>query len=403
MNKRFAVILFLVCLMVPFVVTFESAKAASHTIIVPDNYRSITAAISNAANGDVIYVKKGVYNESTLDINKALTIRGEDVRNTIVNLNPPVVVYKYDFPGLQNRESSVPSVGIKMSADNVKISGFTILSTGGIYGYGDGIEITSNIISAGMSNFPINNTVTIDWLATSSLTGSNMTIARNTLTGNFWRINGARLTLAENMINASFNGVEVSSGYCNISGNNVIGDLSVVGSYGTITHNSYDILSLGTGDSNTISQNSGDLSLGISGGSCAYNIVSGNLMMGNSYSGIWLNSFCRNNIFYGNYIANHGYTPYESDHYSGSGIAFGGASTTAVDNTFYNNVFTNNSRNFEFYNEPSSPGNSWDNGTYGNYWSDYNGTDKNNDGIGDKGYMLESLNWDNHPLTGRAL
>ena len=25
----------------------------------------------------------------------------------------------------------------------------------------------------------------------------------------------------------------------------------------------------------------------------------------------------------------------------------------------------------------------WDNGTIGNYWGDYNGTDNNNDGIGD--------------------
>ena len=42
--------------------------------------------------------------------------------------------------------------------------------------------------------------------------------------------------------------------------------------------------------------------------------------------------------------------------------------------------------------------NSWDNGTFGNYWSDYNGTDSNGDGIGDIPYYINDGNIDNHPL-----
>lgn len=40
----------------------------------------------------------------------------------------------------------------------------------------------------------------------------------------------------------------------------------------------------------------------------------------------------------------------------------------------------------------------WDNGKVGNYWSNYNGTDQNHDGIGDIPYVIDVLNQDNYPL-----
>jgi hypothetical protein len=42
--------------------------------------------------------------------------------------------------------------------------------------------------------------------------------------------------------------------------------------------------------------------------------------------------------------------------------------------------------------------NIWDNGTTGNYWSDYVGQDVNNDGIGDSPYIINENNQDNYPL-----
>jgi hypothetical protein len=41
----------------------------------------------------------------------------------------------------------------------------------------------------------------------------------------------------------------------------------------------------------------------------------------------------------------------------------------------------------------------WDDGKKGNFWSDYNGTDSNGDGIGDTPYVIDALNLDRYPLV----
>ena len=74
-------------------------------------------------------------------------------------------------------------------------------------------------------------------------------------------------------------------------------------------------------------------------------------------------------------------------------------------NKFYHNNFLNQ-RNvdivgfFGFQHEIPVPANIWDNGypSGGNYWSDYSGTDANDDGIGDRPYVIFENNQDNYPL-----
>ena len=47
-------------------------------------------------------------------------------------------------------------------------------------------------------------------------------------------------------------------------------------------------------------------------------------------------------------------------------------------------------------------GNCFDNGTKGNYWSSYNGTDANLDGVGDTPYIIDDYNQDNYPLMNQV-
>ncbi len=51
----------------------------------------------------------------------------------------------------------------------------------------------------------------------------------------------------------------------------------------------------------------------------------------------------------------------------------------------------------------SEPIHSWDDGKEGNYWSDYNGTDADGDGIGDSPYVFDVQNQDRFPLMRNPL
>jgi hypothetical protein len=63
-------------------------------------------------------------------------------------------------------------------------------------------------------------------------------------------------------------------------------------------------------------------------------------------------------------------------------------------NTIYQNNFIDNPGNAY-----DTTGNMWDNGTVGNYWSDYTGSDSNGDGIGDTPYMIPgNISMDQFPL-----
>jgi len=70
---------------------------------------------------------------------------------------------------------------------------------------------------------------------------------------------------------------------------------------------------------------------------------------------------------------------------------------SAYDNKFYHNNFIQNRPQVELY-DPSSC--IWDNGLEGNYWSDYDGIDSNQDGIGDTSHILNADNTDHFPLMG---
>lgn len=77
---------------------------------------------------------------------------------------------------------------------------------------------------------------------------------------------------------------------------------------------------------------------------------------------------------------------------------------SSCNNTVYGNSFINNTQPVfdNVWNNPWLPQllsvNFWNNSTTGNYWSSYNGTDNDGDGIGDSPFALYENNQDNYPL-----
>ena len=130
MSKRLTLLLLLVCLIIPSAVTFQPAQAAPLTIIVPDNYPTIQAAINHASSGDTIFVKKGTY-EECVSVNKSLSLIGEDKTKTTIKgdwaLGGTVVLLDHD-------DVTVSGFTIQSNADNThgtSIRGVHLLNAGG--------------------------------------------------------------------------------------------------------------------------------------------------------------------------------------------------------------------------------------------------------------------------------
>jgi len=153
-------------------------------------------------------------------------------------------------------------------------------------------------------------------------------------------------------------------------------------------------------ENNNISGNSGGISLS----SSSNNVVSGN-------EGSILTSYCSNISIVGNNLGgidlqNSGHFLILGNNIKGNGkgegilLSFSSYSTicnniitkhnygfylyAAGGNTIYeNNIIDNNDQVASWYST-----NVWDNGSKGNYWSDYTGNDTDHDGIGDSPYII---------------
>jgi len=126
--------------------------------------------------------------------------------------------------------------------------------------------------------------------------------------------------------------------------------------------------------------------------------------LSNNIKGVWL-SFSENNTVFRNNMTNneHGLDIGSSSNnlifenvISNNDIGVLLTSISSINNTIWNNDFVDNTK--QAIDDSSGATLFWDNGSEGNYWSDYDGTDNNGDGIGDSPYIIDENNRDDHPL-----
>jgi parallel beta-helix repeat protein len=150
------------------------------------------------------------------------------------------------------------------------------------------------------------------------------------------------------------------------------------------------------------------------------NITVQNLNLTNNGDGIFL-AFTNHSTITGNTLTNNNngikFWSSSNNHIignkireNGNGISFSGATFLDIahypspHNIIYHNNFIDNQNNIadvagSWWIQGSTPAvNIWDNGIEGNYWSNYNGTDNNGDGIGETPYVIDEENQDNYPL-----
>jgi len=372
--------------------SIQPVEAGPTTIVVPDDYPTIQEAVYAAEAGDTILVLNGTYPEH-LVINNSLCLLGE------------------------SRSATIIKGSIRITSDNVNVSRFTIEGED----WGTGVYISS---SSGCTIS--NNTITscAGGEGIYIIVSSNNNIVGNTITKNgygIWLSGSNNNTITENHIlkNARLSiFVLYGSNYNKIS-NNIISH-----NYGGIVIN-MGISGLSSAETAAISFNY----------RCVGNVIMDNVMS-NKPVNIEIQSCCSNTEiirnrmtgvdYWGIVIASSLFLPdvpcnativnntvtdtkygisiaarYVGAHFNDvlgntvvncdCGICFKRSSN----NTVYHNNFVNNTVQA---NVTDSHNISWDNGCEGNYWSDYNGTDVNQDGTGDAPYIIDENNRDRYPL-----
>jgi len=109
------------------------------------------------------------------------------------------------------------------------------------------------------------------------------------------------------------------------------------------------------------------------------NLIMGNRILDSWSNGIVVEYFCDNNIFRDNDFSN---------------IRFSSIRVIGNNNLIYHNNFRDPAHN----SQDKGNNNTWDYNSTGNYWSDYTGTDEDNDGIGDIPFRIPPNGVDNYPL-----
>lgn len=356
----------------------KPAKAETgKTLIVPQDFQSINAAVGNASQGDTIIVKRGVYRENVV-IDKSLSLVGEDNEATVI-----------DGGG----EGTV----VWINADNTALSGFTLKNSGdnftdsGIYLNGSAsVKLSANKVTGNNIGVYITESGS-SLLRDNVLTGNkfNFGVYSSSLNGYIQNIDESNTVDGKPIIywvNQTGKQTPTDAGY--IAAVNCT-DVTVVDTF--LEKNWQNLLFAYTSNSvvTNVTSTLGEDSLWLlESSNCT---LQDNNVTANIWGGVALvnSSSC---TVQGNTLKNNG----------GYGLFLSGTCS----NLFYHNNFVNNPHQAWLYGENS---NSWDNGypNGGNYWNNYTGVDQKtgpnqnvtgSDGVGDTPIVIDQNNIDHYPL-----
>jgi parallel beta-helix repeat protein len=296
------------------------------------------------------------------------TFKSDIANNSLVILRDNVTIDGQNFTLYGNSSSS--SVGISLSArNNVTIKNVAITN------FQTGINFDNTSHSK-----VIDSTITTNnWESGIKLTNSTSNIISNNA-----------VYSDVNYYSPSVHGIVLEN-----SSNNTISENEVTGSF-------YKAIYLDISNNNTLLDNSVTKSqYGID-----LNLSSNNNLIGNTvfstvrvisrgvYSddgtGIWLEHNSTHNQILKNNVENNGEAMRIWD-FSSNNIIY---ENNFINNTSQISILTRGEPELRYTPIP----NSWDNSTVGNYWSDYNSTDSDGDGIGDSPYIIDENNQDNYPI-----
>ena len=371
----------------------QRVQAEPKTWIVDDDGPADFSSIQEAINSpdvedeDTLFVFSGIYYEHVV-VNKTVSLVGESKETTII-------------------DGSMSGTVVKVIANNVLISNFTIRNSGSWSPAGDsGIRLSASHCKITNNIIKNNKCVGIGLYYC-----SNNILFGNNLTANGW--DGIQLYRSSNNT---------------VSGNDITANYD----YGIWLHSSSNCNVI---SGNNITKNR---CYGVYHWRCSYNKISGNNIIANGWSGFYLdwspnNSICSNNItangwdgiylyessnniMSGNSIINNNQSGFEV-HFSSKTIISENNITAnsrcgifialSYGNYIYHNNFVENtiSQATKFWYVDA-----WDDGypSGGNYWSDhvtvdeYSGINQDelgSDGIVDEPYIIDAYNQDNYPLT----
>jgi thermitase len=411
---------------------------SSEIVTVPNDFERIQKAINEVSTEYTIQVAPGTYNEHLL-IDKSIVLVGENRNTTIVDGNEVKSVMtvaneqgNVNVSGftIQNSGRLINDGGVILYSSNNNISGNTITNCG------YGIEILESTNNTMTDNIISNSWIGIDLeLSGGNLLENNCMIKNhynfhiygttlsdfmndidpsNTVDGKpiFYLVNQQARTVPENAgYVAAINSTEITVKNLNLT-NNEEGVLFVNVTNSTIANSCASVNVVGfhlqQSSGNVIDGNMavGNLIVGIWQENCNANIVSNNTASGSAV-GIGLTETSNSNVT-DNRIFNNQFLfamaiDLESA-YNNTIVCntirnniYGVSFSDSVNNTLYHNNFIKNTHQVILW-KPQI--NIWDDGypSGGNYWSDYDGTDSNGDGVGDTPYTISVDALDRYPL-----